>query len=520
MSKNYSQKVFNLLTVFIMLAGLIISMPIHLLAAGNAYYVDSANGNDSNNGLSLSAPWRSLSKLNGITFQPGDQILLKAGSSWSGELHPLGSGTNESPIVIDRYGDGNKPIINGSGTATSCAFHLKDQQYWEVNNLELTNNASAAGNRQGMLIEATNSSGTLNHIYIKNCYVHDVKGDLNFSDSAKATGGIISVNNNGAKYNDFIIEGCMVKNTDRSGIVACQGSDMNNKSTNVIIRNNIIDTAGGDGIICYVSESPLIERNVSINANSRAYNVDIGCSCAIWTWGCDNAVLQYNEAYGTKPAVAGDDGTAWDCDGENYGAIYQYNYSHDNGGGFLLVWGGTGDDGYHAYNSIIRYNVSQNDRLRLFYFCGDSKNTTIYNNTFYIKSGLNTKIFQCESSPSGKWHNGLYAYNNVLYNLGSGGYDFGKSKNNVFDYNVFYGNHPSSEPTDAHKLTLDPLFTNLGSGGTGINTVDGYKLKAGSPCIDSGKIIANSGGKDYWGNTVPQGSATDRGAHEYSGGTL
>jgi len=98
--------------------------------------------------------------------------------------------------------------------------------------------------------------------------------------------------------------------------------------------------------------------------------------------------------------------------------------------------------------------------------------------------------------------------------LGEGGYDLGDSTNNVFDHNVFYGNHPESEPDDPHKLTEDPGLTDPGSGGVGRDSADGYKLEPDSPCIDSGVTIPDCGGRDYWGNPVPSGRGTDRGAHE------
>ena len=55
------------------------------------------------------------------------------------------------------------------------------------------------------------------------------------------------------------------------------------------------------------------------------------------------------------------------------------------------------------------------------------------------------------------------------------------------------------------------MFERPGSGGTGFNTLDGYK-KADS-CIDSG-ICINSIDKDFWGNRVFQGLTTDIGAFE------
>jgi Carbohydrate binding domain len=195
------------------------------------------------------------------------------------------------------------------------------------------------------------------------------------------------------------------------------------------------------------------------------------------------------------------------------GAIQQYNYSHDNEGGFLLICSGVANGNL---DGIARYNISQNDKARIFQFCGPTTNTKIYNNTVYIGSGLTTSIVY-----QGAWNGSPVSasfYNNIIYNLGSGGYTFTSGTTNVFDYNTFYGNHPASEPSDAHKSTANPLLVNPGSGGTGITTVDGYKLQAGSPAIGAGLVIGSNGGKDYWGNTVSATCAPDRGAHQYSTG--
>ncbi|SEF79779.1 hypothetical protein SAMN05444920_101691 [Nonomuraea solani] len=68
---------------------------------GTAYYVD-ANGDDSASGLDAAHAWKSLAKVSGTTFQPGDRILLRAGQRWSGQqLWPKGSGESGAPITID-----------------------------------------------------------------------------------------------------------------------------------------------------------------------------------------------------------------------------------------------------------------------------------------------------------------------------------------------------------------------------------------------------------------------------------
>ena len=52
-----------------------------------------------------------------MVYQPGDSLLLKSGAPWAGRLQPQGSGTHVDRIVIDRYGDGPKPLIHCGGIA-------------------------------------------------------------------------------------------------------------------------------------------------------------------------------------------------------------------------------------------------------------------------------------------------------------------------------------------------------------------------------------------------------------------
>ena len=90
-------------------------------------YIDGAAGKDANTGLSETQPWKSLDKVNATTFAPGDRILFKAGATYNGQLHPLGSGNAQSPIVIDRFGEGDKPLIAAEGKFHE-ALLLKNQE--------------------------------------------------------------------------------------------------------------------------------------------------------------------------------------------------------------------------------------------------------------------------------------------------------------------------------------------------------------------------------------------------------
>ena len=201
---------------------LALSLAAGFAAPAATYYVDSSAGSDANAGTSQAAAWKTLTKVNGKTFQPGDFILFKAGGNWTGQLHPLGSGASNAPIVIDLYGTGPKPIINANGATGNGAVYLCNQEYWEINNLEIMNDAATGGDRRGVYLAADNC-GTVHHLYVRNCYIHNIKGIVDqTSNAAKRTGGIIvetvSDTTTPTRFDDILIENCVISTVDNQGI--------------------------------------------------------------------------------------------------------------------------------------------------------------------------------------------------------------------------------------------------------------------------------------------------------------
>ena len=89
--------------------------PIISNAWAATYYVNATNGNDTNNGLSPEAAWKSIEKVLNWYYLPGDEILFKRGEVWMGCLDFNQPGTPDKPIKIGAYGTGNKPIIRAKG---------------------------------------------------------------------------------------------------------------------------------------------------------------------------------------------------------------------------------------------------------------------------------------------------------------------------------------------------------------------------------------------------------------------
>lgn len=81
------------------------------------FYV-SATGNDSQNGLSINTPWRSISKLNQGNFNVGDIILFKRGDIFRGALDVPKSGCQ-----FGAYGVGANPVISGAVALSNWTLH-------------------------------------------------------------------------------------------------------------------------------------------------------------------------------------------------------------------------------------------------------------------------------------------------------------------------------------------------------------------------------------------------------------
>ena len=479
------------------------------------YYVDAAGGADSNSGISVSQPWKSLEKVNSTTFAPGDCILFSSGSRWEGKLNPKGSGAPGRSVVVDRYGDGPKPIIDGAGATGDGVVYLHNQQCWEIANLEITNDASEGGDRRGVMVAAANF-GTVHHIHLKNLHIHHIKGIIGQSIQAKDTGAIgIFVEADDVRdtrFDDVLIEGCRIETIDNTGIFTRAKAGGSNtpgqanwnrrRITNLRIRHNKINDIAKNAMIIRLADGGVVEHNICWDTAYRT-----GTGNTIFSRSSRGTVFQFNEGYLNRSRDY--DGCLYDADLESPGCIFQYSYSHDNSHGLFWMCTVQADA-----NIIVRYNISQNDKGNI--FCINYPNTSfyIYNNVVFVPPHLSPRIID-ERRNADKTY---CFYNNIIYNLSpTASYNWRNAKR-TFANNVFYGYHPGSEPNDPTKITDDPMFADPGSGGLGIDSLDGYKLKAGSPCIDSGVGIADNGARDFWGNPVPNaGGSTDRGVHEIPG---
>jgi hypothetical protein len=329
------------------------------------YYVDSMDGRDEYDGKSPKTAFRTLAPVNGLRLEPGDNVLFRAGSVLDGALVPQGRGTAGRPITIGMYGSGAMPRIDAHGLH-EAAIHLRNTEYITVQDLHVTNYGEERGeSRRGIFVDIEDF-GTAREIAIRNNRVTDVNGVLR-----KEHGGTgIFFQNRGEKvrsrFDGLLIERNHLARTERNGITGSSGHVGREEwfpSEHVVIRDNLLEEIPGDGIVPVGCDGAVVRGNVVRNGTPLLKKVH-SAAAGIWPWACDNTLIEFNEVSQHRAMF---DGQGFDADWNCRGTVIQFNYSHHNDGGFLLICNNGGSLApWNAGNTgtIVRYNVSFNDGLR------------------------------------------------------------------------------------------------------------------------------------------------------------
>lgn len=515
-------------------------------AAQNKTYFVAADGDDNASGLTIASAWKTLDKVNSMTFQPGDKILLKSGDTWHGQLSLKGSGEKGNPILLSKYGGDERPVIN-MGNAEGACVRLFNQSWWEIDNIEVTSGAPPVLGigRQGIVAIIKGGNQHIEHIVIRNCFIHDIWGQLG-GDSEycgynscgilvqiqdEKNGWGLNKNSINTTLDDVLVEYNRIERVDKCGIVVrgCKNA--------LNVRHNFMENLGGDGIFVGGCYKGVIEHNIAKRTCMRSGYLDLKGgenwwphTAAIWIQDADETVMQYNAVYDTGRQPKNGDGFAYDFDFNCNKCIVQYNYSRNNHG-FLLLMGKTSEN-------IARYNISENDQTHLVEMqCNIEDKNVLYNNIFYIDYGTVNFDFFCgnDDSSENKKRLGATFHNNIFYATGQSLfrtiYSIGHvlprkideetkvaqgTPNSLFYNNCYFGPWKNGLPNDPKALIADPLFIAPGTGGEGLSSLRGYQLRLESPCINSGIDVLLNGGKDFWGNKLDDGKL-DIGAYEQIG---
>ncbi len=511
------------------------------------YYVSSATGSDSNDGLSEASPIKSLAKLNTIQFVPGDRILFKSGDTFVGMFRPRGSGMEGAPIVVSSYGGDVRPVIQsdpntrlpyllgaggGNSSQINGAILLENVEYWEIRNLELHDPSYDENDHATSKLTVYNAGirvvnedqGDLTHFIFDNLYIHGFRGPG--TNLGKTSGGIqFNVNIKDADLSkavpscfvDVSITNCEIAFCGRSGIntltrwghrtVTANGDPWANfpggeysssltyyPNRDFYMANCRIHDIDGDGLIVDTWSNAVIENNTVYRC---AIHLTKGSSAAVgmFNWNSDNVVFQYNECYENGMNATRDDTKdggavltgviSQDGQGIEVDALNQNTWVQYNylHDNSCFMMLCCFSSTYRSYNTWIRYNLSENEGY-----------------------GRNNKI-----EPMGYFYNGEFGFNTEVYNntlvLNQNTLKDGKiyllSRNaradNVYKFynNIFY--YTGNTPVEVDNWRTggtdfrNNVFVNISNAPAGGgNTAANASIFAGGTGLDAYRLVTDA----------------------------
>lgn len=435
---------FLIITIFLLpMAGL---QSANVFANNTTYYV-STSGDDNNSGTGMTQPWKTLSKVSGITFQPGDKILLKCGNTWNNETLVLhGSGNSSSVIELGSYGTGNKPtIINNTSTDVIAGTNLS---FWLIHNLKIGLTTTvpidqvpvgSADNEEIGISLTYDGAGPYYGMQIRGNEIYGASID-------NKTSGILVT----AKYqirSTLVLQGLYM--TDNYihdiGIRAIHTAGWNG-STNLLstqlfkdvyIEGNTVYSFGCQGIILGMANNAFIRWNKVSYGGQSGINIGWG-PAGIWPIEVDTAQIKFNEVSNQDTNGFNNgvryDGEGIELDWDTQNILLQYNYVHDNVGAGLGTMA-------NLNNKMYNNKVSGNQGLSTLgagqIAVSDFTNGTMYGvngldiqNNLIIVNTTNTKALTTTNiSPGGIWNNNNFSNNNIVMGSSTGNLVYGINNN-------------------------------------------------------------------------------------------
>jgi len=508
------------------------------------YYVSAVGGNDGNSGLSSTAPWRSIAKVNATSFAPGDRIFFARGGIWRESLLPRTSGVAGSPITFGAYGSGTLPVLTGSNDLTSGRTWRKsvsgtNTYYCYASGIEppdmvWLNGVNGARGTAGSLADHQWDWNDRDSLGFSTVYIRDDSG-------SPSTTGVL------------------IESAARTTCVSLSGQH------HLVFEN--LELRHGDnystsvGIFNAVSCASVTVRNCKIHdgvsfvarfrgtgtAGITIENCEIYNALNTWTYSqclairdCNGARVRGNRIYNALGRVAacvsvlGSSSNVVFEDNEVYNGIGDLVYlregSHDN----IVRWNHIhGTTSMRSSNAVMMRQGANNNRvygnlivrvsvaIQISDVDGVTTGNKIYNNTIDNRD-ISTETIYVRGS-----HTNTEIKNNIIYtNNGSGDYALWVNTAGMVtsNYNRWYntGTGPTwywvgtsyTQSQFSNYKTASGQDRNSSTGDPGFVSSSDRHLSSGSPCIDAGTNVGVT--EDYDGTMIPQGSAPDVGAYEYA----
>lgn len=477
-------------------------------ASGTTYYIDTASGNDSNDGTGEASAWKTLERASSETYKTGDRILLKSGEIFNGRFTAKGNGTAESPVVLGSYGDTEslgKPVIR-SDAEEAVLVTIDNVSGWTVENIEFT-----APNGSGIYVTAGNDKLTTD-ITVRNCTFHNIW----YKQCTNHNGGhcpiLLKSSGANARLRNITLQDCDIydcafgikmRGLSREYTPSDFVSPEESYNTNYLIEGMSLNNVLYDGIIIE-SVYGMVIRNCSlINTSIR----DDYYTAPMWSHHAKNYTVENCEIAGSTNEK---DGMAVDFDGWTTDSTFQYIYSHDN---VRFIRNCCYDNYTRNANCTVRYCLSVNDNkgdnslvqlltTQNYSYAPDEKpvymeNFRFYNNTLINCPGM-TCIYLKDSTVANNIFVGSSLSSSVKYmrtNAGANRIPDSRFEG-TFTNNCFWN---MGVPSVSEKN----FICSPGFAGTDINDINSFRLSADSGLIGSGiQAEENMGNHDFYGNPL------------------
>jgi hypothetical protein len=447
------------------------------------YYVDNDNGSDTNSGLSLNMPWKTIFKINNYTFFAGDAIFLKRNSIWREQLIIPQSG-----LIFDAYGSGSKPKLLGSVVLNSV-------DDWQIDNGNLWKTS-------GSLTDADIGNLIFNGeliIGFKKDVIDDVlvQGDFYYNPITKIL-YLYSVSNPATFYTNIECVRSM------HGVVLDDKNDLT-------IRNLDVRYFGKHGIVGSSSEvgksdNILIEHcNVSYAGGSYLYGTTrYGNGIESWNWG-SNWTVRYNSFDNIYDAAITTQGDY--ANNAKSNQFFYYNLIRDSEYSFEL-WN---RDATASLNNIRFDNNTCLNAGNLWGHAQRSDQDAAAHLSFYDSSCPATNIFirnnifyesvvNCARYHTWNDFENVTFDNNLYFQASGAMIRFTPNARASYTMAQFT-DYQSVEDKDANSFTQNPIFK---------SDCD-FHIKSTSPCVGKGANVGLT--RDYDG--IPVKTLPDIGAYEY-----
>ena len=516
------------------------------------YYVDSVNGSDSNDGLTVNSPKATLTQINALSGDlSGVTIYLGKGSTWRDQLN-FGNnavyGSAGSRLKITSYGDGEKPILNGSDlcagfvadtTTDSLGRLYKKTGVTSGQNIFYTGMGGAdkrvpmvAWNTNAATTFATMSEGTASYDAVNNViYV--------WLPSGVSPNGVAEITNRTNALKIATTNG----HVDVSGIHATKARDDNisiatiatSSPTDILVHDNTSDYAGFDDSAVDTSGDGIIVNGDSINRMTSlyVYNNDISY--------CMNNAVEFS--YVT-------------------GAVVYYNRSHDCGGNLCELWAdcvntkiyrnwakdhNTKGRLFTAFNEAFAWtaptassggtltdgtkvigNVGINMRVRSIRH--NQGSLDCYNNVFIgcENRGLDCQNIDSPASQTINFKNNVMGINDTDFGAFPRAIYLDAAATNNLDNNLYYIQNPAGDNVKYYNGTSSILWAGYSAAEPNSNEVsispfadeqgEDLSLSTGHAMLGAGAIYWGSGSRPQaWNGELFDTQSPDVGAYQLPG---